>query len=198
MAKRRITRRRQLYVDRALQGRILKRFVAIWLVYHIVLWNALFLYRYFQYRGELMAGAVPLPFVELYLDFTSKHYAVIVCALAVLPALLWDVLKLSHRIAGPLVRFQRAFADLAEGRRADRILIRKHDLVVELQDSFNAFLDRSGLCRSPHASDTADEPDAAGEAPDIPGDESLADDLREVQQAVSGGLVGSAAPSRVR
>jgi hypothetical protein len=139
--------RKQVYVNRMIQGRMLRRFAVMWIVYHMVLWNSMFLYRYLQYRGELLAGAPAQPFAELYAQFFAQHYSVLICAAAVLPVLLWDMVRMTHRVAGPLVRFQRALSELAEGRPVDRVQIRKGDLLLEFQEEFNHFLERIGMVR---------------------------------------------------
>src|SRR5690606_13702436 len=98
--------RKKLYVSSLIQGRIIGRLALYWALYHAVLWNVMFVYRYLQYRGELLAGAPPQSFGELYQTFTLQHYSMLVCAIAIGPIVLWDALRVTHRIAGPLVRFQ--------------------------------------------------------------------------------------------
>jgi len=177
--------RKQVYVNRIIQGRMLRRFAVMWLVYHAVLWNSMFLYRYLQYRGELLAGAPAQPFAELYAQFFQQHYSVLICAAAVLPVLLWDMIRMTHRIAGPLVRFQRALSEIAEGRPVDRVQIRKGDLLLEFQDEFNHFLERIGMLRQPGTTpdrDSDTQPAAAAH-----GDEPVVRELRDIQETVARG-----------
>jgi hypothetical protein len=173
--------RRQVYVNRVIQGRMLRRFVVMWFVYHLVLWHAMFLYRYLQYRGELLAGAAPQPFADLYTGFLLTHYSLLICALAVLPVLMWDMTRTSHRIAGPLVRFQRALSELAEGRRVDPVQIRKGDLLLEFQDAFNEFLERIDMLKRPGRDDSDGEPRVT--QPDR--DDEVLRELRDVQASVA-------------
>ena len=185
--------RRQVYVNRTIQGRMLRRFALMWFVYHVVLWNAMFLYRYLQYRGELLAGAAPLPFADLYSHFFLQHYSVLVCALAVLPVLLWDMVRMTHRVAGPLVRFQRALSELAEGRRVDRVQIRDGDLLIEFQDEFNTFLDKIGMMKRAEPKSPASH---VGE-PAAPTDcePTVVRELHDLQETVARGMEPSQAAS---
>jgi len=132
--------RKKLYVSSLIQGRIIGRLALYWALYHAVLWNVMFVYRYLQYRGELLAGAPPQSFGELYQTFTLQHYSMLVCAIAIGPIVLWDALRVTHRIAGPLVRFQNSLKELAAGNAVEPIRLRDGDLLQDFQDVFNEFL----------------------------------------------------------
>jgi hypothetical protein len=188
--------RRQIYVNRTIQGRMLRRFALMWFVYHFVLWNAMFLYRYLQYRGELLAGSAPQPFAELYSQFFAQHYSLMVCSLAVLPVLLWDMVRMTHRVAGPLVRFQKALGELAEGRTVDRIQIRDGDLLLEFQDAFNEFLERTGMLKRA-ALTLRNDPPPHSQHGDDPA--AVVRELDEIRESVARGVEPSrdAEPSRV-
>ena len=108
MAAAKIHPRKRLFVNREIQGRLLARTALYWMLYHGVLWMAMFLYRYAEHRGAVQAGAPLRPFADLYGQFVNEHYSMWVCAVAILPIVLWDLLKFSHRVVGPLVPFQRA------------------------------------------------------------------------------------------
>jgi hypothetical protein len=132
--------RKKLFVSRAIQGRLLVKLAVYWGVYHVVLWHAMFMYRYFQYRADVLGGAPHVPFGVLYNSFVAQHYSMMMCAVAVFPIILWDMVKVTHRIAGPLVRFRRVLQDLARGQHVGEIRLRKGDMLVELQDAFNEYL----------------------------------------------------------
>jgi methyl-accepting chemotaxis protein len=151
--------RKKLFVNSFAQGRTVAHVAFYWGVYHLILWHVMFLYRYFQYRGELVAGAAPRTFNELYSEFTLTHFSIIVCGLAILPLVIWDVIKFTHRIVGPLVRLQNCLGQLARGEKVVELRFRKGDLLVDLQNAFNAFLE------SPYCRGTGDrEQNFAGES----------------------------------
>lgn len=133
--------RTRFFVNSRVQGQILLRFAAYWVVYHIVLWHTLFLYRYCEYRFELAMGTPPQTFAQLYGTFCRQYYPIVFSALAVLPVLLWDIVKITHRLVGPLIRFQRSLERLTAGERVDPIQLRQGDYLQEFQQQFNAFLE---------------------------------------------------------
>jgi methyl-accepting chemotaxis protein len=132
--------RKRFFVNSIAQGHILMRFAMYWTVYHIVLWHTLFLFRFFQYRFELMMGEPPQTFGELYGSFCVQYYPIVFSAVAMIPLLLWDIVKMTHRIVGPLIRFQRALETLQRGERLNSVKLRDRDLLREYEAAFNTFL----------------------------------------------------------
>ncbi len=132
--------RSRLFVNNKIQGRTLLQIAFYWGAYHIVLWHAMFLFRYFQYQAEVEQGGKALPFVDFFGGFVQQHYSMLICAALVFPFILWDTLKFTHRIAGPLQRFQTTLKAMTEGRTAQKIQIRKGDLLFDLQESFNEYV----------------------------------------------------------
>lgn len=49
---------------------------------------------------------------------------------------------LSHKMAGPVYRFEQACKAIAKGDFSQRVRLRKGDQFIELQDEFNAMMDR--------------------------------------------------------
>lgn len=135
-----IDRRRQSFVNWQVQGNLVLRLVGYLLLYHFILWNVMFLHHYLQYQGQLSAGASARTFMDLYTEFTVQHYSVVVCAIALFPLLMWDGIRFSHRIAGPLVRVQNALQQLTQGRRTSEIQLRKDDLMEQLAECVNELL----------------------------------------------------------
>lgn len=134
------SRRKTWYVSRIIQGRLMSRLIGYWFVYHGVLLGAMFLFHFMQYRGTQLAGLPPRTFLELAAEFGAAHWPLVLSALCVLPLVIWDGVRTTHRVAGPLVRFQNALDALARGERVEPIELRDGDLVIELQDAFNAYL----------------------------------------------------------
>ena len=132
--------RQKLFVNRAIQGRLLVRIGLYWFLYHGVLWMSLFLFRYAEHRGAMQAGALPRSFADLYQQFAREYFGVWVCAIAVAPIVLWDLLKFSHRIVGPIVRFKNTLDGLSAGKKVDHVRLRDGDLLLDLQDTFNKYL----------------------------------------------------------
>ncbi len=132
--------RQKLFVNKAIQGRLLVRIGLYWFLYHGVLWMSLFLFRYAEHRGAVQAGALPRSFADLYQQFSREYFGVWICAFAVAPIVLWDLLRFSHRIVGPIVRFKNTLDSLSAGRNVSQVRLRDGDLLIDLQDTFNKYL----------------------------------------------------------
>lgn len=132
--------RRKRFVSREIQGNLLRRLAVYWFIYHFVLWHTMFLYRYLEYRGWLFAGATPLTFRELYTAFAIQHYSVLVCAVAIFPVVLWDMLKMTHRVAGPMVRMRNELRRLTRGERVAPVRLRHDDMLTDFVAAFNEFV----------------------------------------------------------
>ena len=171
-------KRQRLFVNRYLQGRVIAQVAWYWCVYHIALWHAMFLAYYVQYRHEVEAGGRVLPFSELYTNFAASHIAVIICAALVLPIVLWDVLKVTHRIAGPLVRFTAVLKQLSRGESIGKFHLRRGDLLVGIQDALNEFLASpyAPQCRAPRTLDAT-----LARNPEI---SEILGDIREIQASL--------------
>jgi hypothetical protein len=144
--------RKKVLVNRRVQGRVLLRVLWLWALYHVILWHMMLFFRFVQYSAELLTGGAPRPFSDISAEFFENHYLMLVCAVIVLPYLVWDVLKVTHRFVGPLVQFQRCLASLARGEQVAEVKLRQGDFLGELRDSFNEFL------HSPYAPGQDPEP----------------------------------------
>lgn len=151
--------RKRVYVSRAIQGRLLIRLGAYFIVYHVLLWHILFVTHELPFGGS---GS----FADRYAAFFARHAILLVFMAAVLPILLWDMLKFSHRVAGPFVRFEQALKQMTRGEIIKPISLRKGDLVLEFLDVFNEFIAaRNGELSSAARSRTASEQPTSGECP---------------------------------
>ncbi|MBT4864778.1 MAG: hypothetical protein HON53_06580 [Planctomycetaceae bacterium] len=139
--------RKQVYVSRAIQGRIVSKLAMYWATYHLALWHGMFLFHYFLYRSQLMADPqmATIPFGTQYSQFMSQNYSMLMCAAAVFPLIFWDMMKVTHRVAGPLVRFAHTLSELKQGKKVRPVTLREGDMLTEFRDDFNEYLEAAGL-----------------------------------------------------
>ena len=180
-------KRRKYFVSSKIQGRMLSRFALYWVLYHVVLWHAMFLCRYLEYRELLLSGGTPVSFGELYWSFANDHWTLALSAVALSPIIFWDMVKLTHRIAGPLVRIERTLWSLANGQPVSKISLRRGDLPTGVQDALNGYLD--AISRRDRCFGRASEAEAAA------GDESRV--LAELQE-IHAMLAGHSSDERIR
>lgn len=153
--------RKRLFVSRDIQGKILWRLVGYWVVYHLVLWHALFLIQLQRHYYMGAVAGIPRASVgELYVRFAQEYWIILAMSAAMFPAVLKNMLHLTHQVAGPLVRFRAVMRKLARGEHVEKIKLRPGDLLTEFQDAFNEFLD-SDRMRQFTASETCRQPEAS-------------------------------------
>jgi hypothetical protein len=159
-------KRSKFFVDPSFQGRLLLRLVTYWVLYHVALWHTMFLVTLI---GTSINQDPSLPakgLWRLYREFTSEHISVIVCFLALLPIFGRDMIRFSHRMAGPLVRFRNTMQCIADGRPVRAVKLRKYDLMSEFLTTFNAMVTswnaRIGAATPKEAEETELEPAGSG------------------------------------
>jgi hypothetical protein len=115
------------------QGKLLWRFVVYWLIYQISVWNFLFCWQLFgEGRGN------PL---EQYVRFVGVNYPTLFCLAGLVPFFVWDAMRFTHRVAGPICRFRRTILAIAAGEPVRRVKLRDGDHLNELAGDINEMLD---------------------------------------------------------
>ena len=133
--------RRKLLVDRFLQGRLMLRVALYWTLYHAALWHSLVLVRYLQHRFAGLSGAEVPSFREEYFRAFQDSQTLLLAAVLLLPAVIWETLRQTHRVAGPLFRFQATLQALILGENPPAVQLRKGDLLKPFEQTMNEFLE---------------------------------------------------------
>jgi len=97
----------------------------------------------------------------LYGNFTQQNLSFLVCSVVILPIMACDLLRFSHRIAGPLVRVRNELDRLTRDESVAPIRLRKGDLMQEVVDAFNRFLVRHAAIKSNSQASTLQRSDAS-------------------------------------
>jgi len=103
-----------------------------WFIFLICMWNFLFLWRFLTEGGDN-------PW-EQYTQFYHNFYPMILCFALIVPFFAWDAVRFSHRLVGPLTRFQRTLRDVAAGEPVQPVKLRVDDFLHEMKDDFNTML----------------------------------------------------------
>jgi hypothetical protein len=131
------SQRRQLFVSSQIQGVLLWRLTAFWVLYHLYLWHAMFLVSAFQ---QPTGRSV----FDDYRTFLTNDTLLPWAAAALFPLVFWSLLNLTHRIAGPLVQVRNRLRAMAAGQPPAPVQFRQGDLLSELEEAFNNYV---GFCR---------------------------------------------------
>jgi hypothetical protein len=126
--------RKKLFVEAKVQGALALRVALYWMIW--LSWTVLLLLP-----SEICARP-GYPFYT-YLDGLFSHYqAAMAASVVLLPLLIIDVVRLSNRYVGPLMRLRQSMRQLARGEHVEPIKFRKGDFWREFADEFNDVLTR--------------------------------------------------------
>ena len=122
--------RKRRFVDYKLQGAIVVRVVLYWLGCQFM--TAVLLFGFKAVMGQ----------VDIADDMSLFYRCALFGTLGFLPLAVIDMVRLSHRFAGPMVRFRRAMHELGRGEQVEPLLFRDGDFWQDLATDFNAVCDR--------------------------------------------------------
>ena len=122
-------KRRQYFVDPKVQGGIIARCLLYWGTCLVTTFVILFFW-------SLMTGPARISFMTV--DYLWFHYGpAFVASLLLLPLILWDILKMTNRFAGPILRLRRELKKLAKGEQVSPLFFRQGDYWRDVADDFN-------------------------------------------------------------
>jgi hypothetical protein len=127
-------KRRQLFVDREVQGALVLRAAGYWLfclltvTLMVLCWGVL--------TGPRAPATVVLG------RLLSNYAPALLASLILLPIVLVDCTRFSNRFVGPLVRFRRSLRQLADGQDVRPIKYRDNDYWQDLAEGYNDLLKR--------------------------------------------------------
>lgn len=122
-------KRKRIYVDQHVQGGIVVRLVLLWVASTAVAVGVWFVMQFF---------ADPTQGFAFYLDGAGNTLLPLVLAFGVtLPIAVLQLLRFTHRFAGPVVRLRRMMKDLADGQDVPTLKFRPNDYWLDLADEYN-------------------------------------------------------------
>jgi hypothetical protein len=127
-------KRRQLFVDNKVQGALVTRAISYWFMCLLTVALMLLCWR-------VLTG--PARLFYRHLDDMWFHFGpALVASLILLPIIVVDIIRLSNRFAGPMLRMRRAMQNLAQGERVPPLQFRDNDFWKDFAEDFNALLAR--------------------------------------------------------
>ena len=125
--------RKQLFIDPKVQGALVLRVALYWVVCLMTLTLMLLCWR-------ILTG--PARMFYTHFDEMWFHYGpALIASFLLLPLVILDIVRLSNRFAGPLVRLRRSMRALARAEDVRPIHFREGDFWQEFADEFNAVAD---------------------------------------------------------
>ena len=123
-------------INWSVQGPIVNR-----LLLHVLAYNAATLCLLMLVYGvrTSLAAITEQPTMTSPLTFWQQAAPVMVCMLIMVPYMVWDLMKLTNRIAGPLHRFESLLKDFIKSGTLNPANLRDGDLLTDFQAQFNEF-----------------------------------------------------------
>jgi hypothetical protein len=109
---------------------------------YLLLWTVFAFHVSFLFYmiGSLMDGGAHRGLTGLYLDYFANEKALLTTVVVIAPLVLYDILKFSNRIAGPLYRCRQVMRDMAAGKVVPEFRVREHDFLDDVFVDFNALI----------------------------------------------------------
>jgi hypothetical protein len=130
-------KRSRLWVDPGFQFRLQLR-MGLYLLLYIGL--VLFIDFAFELMADFGNNITNTGHNGRRIDFFGRQKYLLFALLVSLPIILYDLLKFSHRVAGPLYRCRKMMQQMAGGEVVPEFKPRKHDLMSEFFQAFNGLI----------------------------------------------------------
>jgi len=128
-------RRARSFVDPEVQGGLLRKIAFHWILLFVVNSISLVVWVRMFEQPEASWGATFTDCIERFLPF-------FVISALLIPAFVWDTLKITHRFAGPILRFRSALSAAAKGQEVEPLNFRNNDFWQEIASDFNSVVVR--------------------------------------------------------
>ena len=146
--------RRQYFVDPKVQGALVGRAVLYWAVCVITITLMLLCYR-------ILTGPARM-FYTHFSDMWFYYGPAMVASFLLLPLVIIDIIRLSNRFAGPMVRLRRSMRALGRGEHVEPIHFREGDFWQEFADEFNTLVARFQGKNAPPEPEREEEEEPVG------------------------------------
>ncbi|MEM6981105.1 MAG: hypothetical protein AAF539_15705 [Planctomycetota bacterium] len=129
-------RRRRRLVDPEVQIGIIRKIAIHWSVFFVC--NAIALMIWIRLFEQPDAD-----WGQTFGDTMRRFMPFFIITMALIPAFVWDTLKLTNRFAGPILRLRSALSDASAGRAVSPLQFRNNDFWQEIAENFNKVILRS-------------------------------------------------------
>jgi hypothetical protein len=127
--------RKKYFIDPKVQGILVSRVVTYWFVF--VFGMFALLAGFPLVISFLVKSPVAPSAGQLVLQTWRSFWPALFASALMLPILILDIIRVSHRFAGPMVRLRSALRDVAAGKNVEPVVFRYGDFWCEVAEEFN-------------------------------------------------------------
>ena len=150
--------RRHLFIDAKVQGALVLRAILYWVVCLITITLMLLCWR-------ILTGPARM-FYTHFNDMWFFYGPALVASFILLPLVIIDIIRLSNRFAGPMLRLRRSMRELARGEHVEPVRFRDGDFWQDFAEEFNAVVARVQREATPPQPDHDRQEEPVGAASD--------------------------------
>ncbi|MEZ6040994.1 MAG: hypothetical protein R3C20_10840 [Planctomycetaceae bacterium] len=136
------SKRTTRYISSAIQGKLMVRLSIYWIVYNSALLVVMAGQQLVRLAPDLVTGQSNFDLGRFSHEFFSSSRPLLISMSVFCPLIIWDMLRYSHRIAGPIYHFRRVIETYNDGGELRKVTLRGDDLLQEFQVTFNRLVDR--------------------------------------------------------
>ena len=129
MSRSRIDQRKQVWNSKEFQGALAIRCAMYWFFCLCTIF--LFVAVAQAFSGELDSAG------QMFSKLWKQYSSAVLASVLILPLVVWDVIKFSNRIVGPLHRLESNMEQLAKGHEVRPLVFREGDFHHSLANQFN-------------------------------------------------------------
>ena len=126
--------RQRLYIDPYVQGQLVRRILLHWFCFVSTVLFALVLI-------ESLTGDESKNTLEHLQSAISRHLFFFIVLATMLPLFVMDMVRISHRFSGPLLRLRQSLRTVANGGSFQPIRLRQKDFLQDLTDDYNRMME---------------------------------------------------------
>ena len=131
--------RKKVFVDKQVQGALVVRLLFYWFCTLVTIF--FFSLAFSMISLSLGTSAFPTA-SDAIAQFWSQFKVALLGFVFIVPIVIRDLVKLSHRFAGPMLRMRRVMKQAAAGEKVEPVRFRKNDYWQDFAEDFNRVLER--------------------------------------------------------
>ena len=143
-------RRAAFIIDRQVQGALLLRIILYWMFCFVSISVLLICWEFFTGSSSRM--------IDLVSRLYYRYGPVLSASFILLPLVMLDVIRVSNRFVGPVLRLRQGLRDVAEGQPAQPLNFRDDDFWRDLASDFNRAVARLARETTERSSPTEEMP----------------------------------------